>query len=269
MVKRWDEQSQAYVEPVNVPMRYDEDSQAYVETTGMAWDAESQAYSEVWGQKVSAYVYGAVSETVTIKKDGIIVATVATNADGVSDEQIELVYGTYTLTGSVSGWTEEQTVDKDTTKFRAMPAGALYWYGNMCTDLELGGTAILSNASGFEPYESFGTPTNMGTYFKFTSNTSSNDSGIYAVNSIDFSRFAKINAIAEGITPLNSTTAEFGTAYAANSGKNYKSSNIYYMNVRDKQLRTYTSEINNSDNLYVSSCAYHGRSFNLYALWFE
>lgn len=125
----WDSASQAFVD-AETPQAYDPQSEARVETTGMVLDADSQAWTEVWGQKVSAYVYGAVLETVIIKKDGIIIATVETNASGVSDEKIALGYGTYTLTGSVSGWTEEQTVDKDTTTLRAMPKNSLYWYGN-------------------------------------------------------------------------------------------------------------------------------------------
>lgn len=135
---RWDTESQAYVETNEVPKRYDHASGAWVETTGMAWDNESQAWTEKWNTGVSAYVYGAASETVTVKKNGIIVATVATNSSGCSNEKISLGYGTYTLTGSVSGWTEEQTVDKNTTKFRAMPEGALYWYGSttsMCGNI--------------------------------------------------------------------------------------------------------------------------------------
>lgn len=135
---RWDEQSGAFVETTNAPMRYDSESGAWVETTGMAWDEKSQAWTERWNTGVSAYVYGAANETVTIKKNGIIVATVATNSAGCSNEKISLGYGTYTLTGSGSGWTEEQTVDKNTTKFRAMPEGALYWYGSttsMCGNI--------------------------------------------------------------------------------------------------------------------------------------
>lgn len=188
MVKRWDEQSQAYVEPLNVPMRYDEDSQAYVETTGMVWDAESQAYSEVWGQKVSAYVYGAVSETVTIKKNGIIIATVATNSDGVSDEQIDLAYGTYTLTGSVSGWTEEQAVDKDTTKFRAMPEGALYWYGNECT--------LVAGGWGLSGFSTSGYTASAGTKYQNHMTVKGNGSGTVEVlattNLIDTNKYSKI-----------------------------------------------------------------------------
>ena len=57
MVKRWDEQSQAYVEPVNVPMRHDEDSQAYVETTGMAYDQTAGAWEEKWSPNKILYLY--------------------------------------------------------------------------------------------------------------------------------------------------------------------------------------------------------------------
>lgn len=133
---RWDEQAQAFVESTNVPMRYDAQSQAWVETTGMAWDEESQAWTERWTTGVKAYVYGAALETVTIKKDGIIVTTVDTDSTGQSTKQITLSSGTYTLTGSVSGHTEEQMVDENTTKFRAMPEGALYWYGVQVIQVE-------------------------------------------------------------------------------------------------------------------------------------
>lgn len=129
---RWDEQAQAYTES-ETPLKYEPTVGAWTETTGLAWDPEAQAWTEKWGTQVSAYVYGAVSETITIRKDGIIVATVQTDSTGKSAEQITLSNGTYTLTGSVSGWTEEQTVNNSTTKFRAMPEGALYWYGNECT----------------------------------------------------------------------------------------------------------------------------------------
>ncbi|MBO5155255.1 MAG: hypothetical protein J6C00_13025 [Eubacterium sp.] len=145
---RWDEQSQAYVETTGAPKRYDPESEAWVETTGMVWDHATEAWTERWGQKVTAYVYGAALETVTIKKNGIIVATVETNADGRSNEQIGLVCGIYTLTGSVSGWTEEQIVDDNTTMFRAMPDGTvLYWYGNISS--QLGGFECKLTQSGY------------------------------------------------------------------------------------------------------------------------
>lgn len=128
----WDSTSQAFVE-AQTPMVYDTENQAWRETTGMAWNEQSQAWTKRWNS--GAYVYGAASETITIKKNGIIVATVDTDSTGQSIERITLSNGTYTLTGSVSGWTEEQTIDKNTDRFRAMPEGALYWYGNECIDV--------------------------------------------------------------------------------------------------------------------------------------
>ena len=130
----WDNESQAFKE-ADVPMKYDPTAESWTDTTGLAWDNEAQAWTERWGTKVSAYVYGAVSETITIRKNGIVVETVQTDSTGKSTDQITLSSGTYTLTGSVTGWTEEQTVDDSTDRYRAMPEGALYWYGNECIDI--------------------------------------------------------------------------------------------------------------------------------------
>lgn len=54
----WDEQSQAFVEPTNVPMRYDQESGAWVETTGMAWDTQAQAWEEKWSRVEYLYKDG-------------------------------------------------------------------------------------------------------------------------------------------------------------------------------------------------------------------
>ena len=109
----WDEQAQAFKE-ADVPMKYDPTAGAWTDTTGLAWDPEAEAWTEKWNSGVRAYVYAAALETVTIRKDGIIVATVQTDSSGCSSEKITLPYGTYDMSGSVSGWTEEQTVDEDT-----------------------------------------------------------------------------------------------------------------------------------------------------------
>lgn len=42
----------------------------------------------------------------------------------------------YILTGSVSGYEKTVTVTRDTTEIKAMPDGALYWYGNNLKYLE-------------------------------------------------------------------------------------------------------------------------------------
>ena len=125
----WDTEAHAY-KNADTPMIYDPASGAWTETTGLAWDMESEAWTERWNNGVRAYMYGAALETVTIRKNGIIVATVQTDASGCSTEMVSLSPGTYTLTGSVSGWTEEQIVGENTDRYRAMPDGSIYWYGN-------------------------------------------------------------------------------------------------------------------------------------------
>lgn len=141
----YDNTSQSFKE-AETPKIFSPTDGAWRETTGLVYDSASKAWEEKWGTQVSAYVYGAASETITIRKNGIIVATVQTDSTGKSTKQIALSDGTYTLTGSISGWTEEQTVDENTTKFRAMPEGALYWYGNECTWITGGWRSVIGES---------------------------------------------------------------------------------------------------------------------------
>lgn len=126
----WDAVAGAFKD-APTPLIYDASAQTYKDSTGLVHDESAQAWEERWGG-VTAYVYGAALETITIKQNGVTVGQIGTDANGKSTEQIRLACGTYDLTGSVSGWTETQTVDRNTERFRAMPEGALYWYGNEC-----------------------------------------------------------------------------------------------------------------------------------------
>lgn len=137
-------------------MIWDEQARAYKDSVGLVWNESARAWEERWGG-VTAYVYGAALETIAIKRNGVTVGQVSTDTNGKSTEQIRLACGTYDLTGSVSGWTETQTVDRNTERFRAMPEGALYWYGNECTDVTGGfrfikGLGMYANNNVFEPY---------------------------------------------------------------------------------------------------------------------
>lgn len=85
------------------------------------------------GSKRAALCYfsGAVSETLTIAKDGTTVATVATNSSGDTETAVELKQGTYTITGSVSGYTKTVEIKEGGT-YKAYPDGlVLYWYGRL------------------------------------------------------------------------------------------------------------------------------------------
>jgi hypothetical protein len=54
---------------------------------------------------------------------------VATTALGVGTKTIDMPLGTYTVSGSVSGYSHSVEVNMDTTEVAAYPAGAIYWYG--------------------------------------------------------------------------------------------------------------------------------------------
>lgn len=74
---------------------------------------------------VNVTVHGAAIETVTLS-DG---QQVITDGNGVATARVT-IGESYTLTGSVSGYTSKiQTVDENTTDLYAMPDGALFWYG--------------------------------------------------------------------------------------------------------------------------------------------
>ena len=54
---KWDEQSQAYTETQNVPMRYDVESGAWVETAAMAYNPDVGAWEEKWSPNKRLYLY--------------------------------------------------------------------------------------------------------------------------------------------------------------------------------------------------------------------
>lgn len=75
-------------------------------------------------------VYGAASETVTITNNEGIAFEVATDGSGYGGE-IKIPFGVYTVTGSVSGFSKNSTVDKNTTRINAWIDNAVnyFWHG--------------------------------------------------------------------------------------------------------------------------------------------
>lgn len=265
---RWDEQAQAYTES-ETPMKYDQTAGAWTNTTGMAWDNEAQAWTERWGTKVSAYVYGAVSETITIRKNGIVVATVQTDSSGRSTEMVSLDTGTYDMTGSVSGWTEEQVIDSRTDKFRAMPEGKiLYWYGYNTI-----GFKVSEADMGWGIYE-------YKSSVKFSKNTNSFSAlsiygnyiiaGLESESSIDFTEYNKINVIAKRNNVRNTfscdISSESGSFYIiplnANSYNNYSSMFAVYSELQ------FPRNAEKKETIFSLESG-QGISFNLDALWME
>ena len=88
-------------------------------------------------------VYGAVSETITLTSS-LGTFTISTNSVGTGTGAIYAPNSgsiSYTVRGSVSGYSKTVSVSMSTTTIYAMQNGALYWYGNQCTWITGGSTS--------------------------------------------------------------------------------------------------------------------------------
>lgn len=73
-------------------------------------------------------VNGASKETLTFKDSSGNITSVTTDDSGKAS--VSLKVGEYMLTGSVSEYNKNVTVDISTTEINAYPDGTVYWYGN-------------------------------------------------------------------------------------------------------------------------------------------
>lgn len=158
------------------------------------------------------YFNGAISETLTIKQGSTTVMTVKTNGHGALDEPIELEYGSYTVTGSVSGYSRTFNIQNDGT-YSCYPNGAIFWYGNGDTSGDTlwskcgGWTTILGaypngyNKTG-AAWESMASgTTNTNNRYTWASNTgSSTKYGATSriTNKINYGSYTKLNVIYNG-----------------------------------------------------------------------
>lgn len=73
-------------------------------------------------------IYGAASETVTLTHSDGTVLKATTNSEGSAGTK-ELKFGSYTVKGSVSGYSRTVTVNKSTTMVGAFPDNTFFWHG--------------------------------------------------------------------------------------------------------------------------------------------
>lgn len=170
-----------------------------------------------------------------------------------------------TVTGTTD-YSKDITITKDTTEIYVMPEGAVYWYGNMCTELPLGGGEYMNTENGWSS-TTFINPVPNTNYLD-CNGTSANliYSGVGNKNIIDISKYSICKVIAKGIKAQN---RNHGSIFGLTS----KTPNI-------DETRTVVGALNSSDitkisvNLPASTkyASYHsgnGRRSNLYAMWLE
>lgn len=75
---------------------------------------------------------GAPSETLTITNvnDSTYTYSTTTNSHGVTDEPTTIVKGTYSIKGSISGYTRTGVSITEAGTYNAYPDSAIFWYGN-------------------------------------------------------------------------------------------------------------------------------------------
>lgn len=227
--------------------------------------------STYWRQvSKTVTLYGGASESITV--DGNTLVT--TNSDGSVTTPVP--YGTHTYKGSVSGNSFTRTVTKDTTVVYVMPDGALYWYGNECTDVT-GGWISISNS---------GNDSVCFDINKMTIKSYDNDNSVVptTVNKLNVlaktykarfsqSSFNSGNRIEAGIATADSSPAPKAVYYT------YTLSTIvsFYNNKTscpDDTVLEYEAKCSTEKNTYIVFFNLNGmdnvlRTTNLYALWQE
>lgn len=138
-------------------------------------------------------IYGAAGETVTLTHSDGTVYTAKTDSNGNAGS-LEIKLGTYTVAGSVSGYSRTATVKKDTTMVAAFPDNTFFWHGYKG---DVGGWTTSGYSNGNSP--GVGTESSVGTsiYVKCTASDWYQQgwySGtvIGSVNAIDVTSLKKI-----------------------------------------------------------------------------
>ncbi len=98
--------------------------------------------------------------------------------------------GSYIFTGSVSGYSRTVSINKSTTDVYVMPEGALYWYGNECSDITGGWSADGYNLNSSSYPNGLITPTKNTNNFYLPSGTwkQSIIGTVNTINTINYNR---------------------------------------------------------------------------------
>lgn len=178
-------------------------------------------------------------------------------------------WGTFTFSDSVSGQSFERTIDRNTTDLYVMPEGALYWYGNECTEVTGGFTdEYYYKSAGVSGNGGFVKNTNC-LYSEINNVTASKSIGIK--NKIDFTNYTKL-CVKSYVKNKNGN---------GNSGYGVTSSNYIQYNDSNMKVLPYNqsaetyldvSDYNGEYNIIIGSMAFYTaiiQKTEITAIWLE
>lgn len=178
---------------VKVSDAWKKSKDSYVKVSG-AWKKAKEVYVKyngVWivsKNVVAVKLQGAPSESITLKKGSTTIASgLATSTSGLTTDTLALEPGTYTATGSVSGYTATLNITAAGT-YNVYPAGALYWYGLEVVPFTVGLNQGYSSAGAWKR-------TNYIDLYGWSNSNGATGSIAQArtTNTIDTSKYSKIN----------------------------------------------------------------------------
>ena len=170
-----------------------------------------------------------------------------------------------TTTGTTA-YSKDITITSDMTEIYVMPDGAVYWYGNMCTELPLVGGEYLNTNNGWSS-ANFANPAPNTNYLDCNHNAAgSTYSGIGTKNIIDISKYSICNVFAQGI---KSASNSYGFIFGLTSKTPHTEANRTVSILLTSTNITKLSANLPASTKYVCYTSNNGRRSKLYAMWLE
>ena len=220
--------------------------------------------------------YSASGETIKYKRqnsDELILLGKADNTGKGNGTIICKDGETITFSGDIAkdttgttAYSKDITITSNTTEIYVMPDGAVYWYGNMCTELPLGGGEYINTNNGWSS-TTFINPVPNTNYLDCNATSQSLIyCGIGTKNIIDISKYSICNVIAKGIKAGNNNHGNIMglTSKAPNIDENRTVISL----LNSTNITKISANLPASTN-YASYTSANGRRSNLYAMWLE
>lgn len=228
------------------------------------------------GLKLNVTFYSASGETIKYKRQNSDELILLGKADdtGKGNGTIICKDGeTITFSGDIAkdttgttAYSKDIIITSDTTEIYVMPDGALYWYGNMCTELPLGGGEYLSTNNGWSSAKFIDPVPNTNHLDCNPGSTAQTYSGIGTKNIIDISKYSICNVFAQG-TKIASNS--YGFVFGLTSKTPHTDANKTVTILLKSTNITKLSANLPASTKYACYTSCNTRRSNLYAMWLE